>query len=59
MCVEPIEPSPARSDRPAVETAAPYPRDLERTVALRDAAAVRIRPIRPDDEPKLALLYAH
>jgi RimJ/RimL family protein N-acetyltransferase len=55
--VEPIEPGPARSDRPAVESAAPYPRDLERTVVLRDAAAVRIRPIRPDDEPKLALLY--
>lgn len=55
--MEPIEPGPARSDRPAAETAAPYPRDLERTVVLRDAAAVRIRPVRPDDEPKLALLY--
>jgi RimJ/RimL family protein N-acetyltransferase len=36
---------------------APYPRELERTVALRDGVWLRIRPIRPDDELRLAELY--
>jgi RimJ/RimL family protein N-acetyltransferase len=34
-----------------------YPRELERDVVLRDGSRVRIRPIRPDDEPRLHALY--
>lgn len=34
-----------------------YPRELERAVELRDGTRVRIRPIRPDDEPRLHALY--
>lgn len=41
----------------AVETAAPYPRELIRSVVLKDGASARIRPIRPDDEPRLVELY--
>jgi RimJ/RimL family protein N-acetyltransferase len=40
-----------------MQEAAPYPRGLERTVTLRDGFAVRLRPIRPDDEPRLVDLY--
>lgn len=36
---------------------APYPRELVRTVELRGGRSVRIRPIRPDDEPRLVDLY--
>lgn len=35
-----------------------YPRELEREVVLNDEAHVRIRPVRPDDEPGLSDLYA-
>ena len=31
----------------------PYPQELEREVVLRDGARLRIRPIRPEDEPRL------
>jgi acetyltransferase len=31
----------------------PYPRALERAIALRDGTALRLRPIRPEDEPAL------
>ncbi len=34
-----------------------YPRELVRAVTLEDGACVRIRPIRPDDEPRLEDLY--
>ncbi|MBI1737299.1 MAG: GNAT family N-acetyltransferase [Candidatus Rokubacteria bacterium] len=37
--------------------AAPYPRELERVVTLRDGAVVRVRPIRPDDESRLVALF--
>lgn len=40
-----------------VAQAAAYPRELEREVMLRDGARLRIRPIRPDDEPRLIRLY--
>jgi RimJ/RimL family protein N-acetyltransferase len=40
-----------------VREAAPYPRELVRTVTLRDGFSARIRPIRPDDEPRLVDLY--
>lgn len=36
---------------------APYPRELERTVTLRDGAQVRLRPIRADDADRLIDLY--
>ena len=36
---------------------APYPRDLVRTVAPKGGRSVCIRPVRPDDEPRLADLY--
>jgi GNAT superfamily N-acetyltransferase len=34
-----------------------YPRELERVVPLRDGAVVRVRPIRSDDEARLAALF--
>ena len=34
-----------------------YPRELERAVVSRDGSDLRIRPIRPDDEPRLVDLY--
>ena len=34
-----------------------YPRDLERRATLRDGRRVRLRPIRPDDAPRLSTLY--
>jgi RimJ/RimL family protein N-acetyltransferase len=40
-----------------MQDAAPYPRELARTVTLKDGASARIRPIRPDDEPRLVDLY--
>jgi RimJ/RimL family protein N-acetyltransferase len=41
----------------AVPSPAPYPTELVRAVALKNGAHVRIRPIRPDDEPRLVELY--
>ncbi len=41
----------------AAATAGVYPRELERAVVLRDGSYLRIRPIRPDDEPRLVDLY--
>jgi len=41
----------------AMQEAAPYPRELVRTVTLKDGFSTRIRPIRPDDEPRLVDLY--
>src|SRR5262245_43356260 len=37
--------------------AAPYPRELERMVRLANGALVRLRPIRPDDAPRLIAAY--
>ena len=39
--------------------AAPYPVELEGDAALRDGTRVRIRPIRPDDAPRLVEAYDH
>jgi len=40
-----------------MQEAAPYPHELVRTVALKDGFSARLRPIRPDDEPRLVDLY--
>src|SRR5512132_395524 len=40
-----------------MQDAAPYPRELVRTSTLKDGFSARIRPIRPDDEPRLVDLY--
>jgi acetyltransferase len=37
----------------------PRPRELESTERLRDGAVVRLRPIRPEDEPLLQDLASH
>lgn len=34
-----------------------FPKEFEREISLRNGARVRIRPIRPDDEPRLVDLY--
>lgn len=34
-----------------------YPRELESDVTLKDGAALRLRPIRPDDAPRLMEFY--
>ncbi|HXJ83530.1 MAG TPA: GNAT family N-acetyltransferase [Candidatus Methylomirabilis sp.] len=34
-----------------------YPAELERDVVLQDGARLRLRPIRPEDEPRLVALY--
>jgi RimJ/RimL family protein N-acetyltransferase len=36
---------------------APYPSELERAIVLKDGTRLVIRPIRPDDEPRLVNLY--
>jgi acetyltransferase len=38
---------------------APYPKELESVEPLRDGTALRIRPLRPEDEPLLHDLAAH
>jgi acetyltransferase len=38
---------------------APYPQDLETTEQLRDGTSLRVRPLRPEDEPLLHDLVAH
>ena len=40
-----------------IQDAAQYPRELVRTITLKDGFSARIRPIRPDDEPRLVDLY--
>lgn len=40
-----------------MQDAARYPHELVRTITLKDGFSVRIRPIRPDDEPRLVDLY--
>jgi acetyltransferase len=52
--------APAAPLREAVDRLAirPYPRELEETIALRDGRRVRVRPIRPEDEPAHQALFA-
>src|SRR5258705_5373111 len=40
-----------------MQDAAPYPRELVRTITLKAGFSARIRRIRPDDEPRLVDLY--
>jgi acetyltransferase len=51
----------APADEPAAArlAIAPYPQELESTERLRDGTALRLRPVRPDDEPLLVDLAAH
>jgi RimJ/RimL family protein N-acetyltransferase len=35
-----------------------YPKELERTASLKDGTHVRIRPVRPEDEPRLVALHS-
>ena len=42
---------------PAQDAPASYPTELEHELSLRDGARLRLRPIRSDDEPRLADLY--
>ena len=35
-----------------------YPKELERTTSLKDGTRVRIRPILPEDEPRLVALHS-
>ena len=44
---------------PARLAISPYPKELEATEPLRDGAVVRLRPIRPEDEPLLQDLARH
>ncbi len=50
-----------RSEKNEPDTAAtppaPYPTELVRAVVLKNGAHVCLRPIRPDDEPRLVELY--
>ncbi len=39
--------------------ATPYPTELERDISLKDGTRVHLRPIRPDDAPRLQALYDH
>ena len=48
--------APARGLRLAIP---PYPRELESTTALRDGTQIRLRPVRPEDEPLLQDLARH
>jgi RimJ/RimL family protein N-acetyltransferase len=53
---------PRATDVPAIRRARQAQmqvRGCEREVQLRDGTRVRMRPIRPDDEPRLAALYEH
>src|SRR5262245_41447786 len=47
-------------DAPRAEPGTPaaaYPAELEHAIALPDGASLRLRPIRPDDAPRLVELY--
>ncbi len=47
---------PGRETR-AVLAVRPYPRELEQTATLRDGRTIRLRPIRPDDAPRLQQMF--
>ncbi|MFZ7128257.1 MAG: GNAT family N-acetyltransferase [Desulfobacterales bacterium] len=49
-----------KADLPSVQRMAirPYPKDLEETFTLSDGQPIRLRPIRPEDEPALQALFS-
>jgi len=49
--------APGMTETAAPGPSAPYPLELERDVTLRDGTAVRLRPIRADDAPRLVEYY--
>jgi acetyltransferase len=51
--------APALSPGLARLAIAPYPKELESTERLRDGTVLRLRPLRPEDEPLLHDLAAH
>jgi acetyltransferase len=51
--------APIQSTGAARLAIAPYPQDLETIERLRDGTALRMRPVRPEDEPMLQDLAAH
>jgi len=51
--------APVQSAGAARLAIAPYPQDLETVERLRDGTALRMRPLRPEDEPMLQDLAAH
>jgi len=51
--------APVESTGVARLAIAPYPRELESVERLRDGTPVRMRPLRPEDEPLLHDLAAH
>ncbi|MBV8507063.1 MAG: GNAT family N-acetyltransferase [Alphaproteobacteria bacterium] len=51
--------APARHPGNTKLAIAPYPQYLERTEGLRDGTALRVRPLRPEDEPLLHDLAGH
>jgi hypothetical protein len=38
---------------------APYPSEWEREIALKDGRRIRVRPVRPEDEPLYAEFFTH
>jgi acetyltransferase len=51
--------APAQSPGSARLAIAPYPKELEFAERLRDGTVLRLRPLRPEDEPMLHDLAAH
>ncbi len=52
-----VAPSPRRAaQRLAI---LPYPAELETTLSLDDGTSIRVRPIRPEDEPLLQEMFRH
>jgi acetyltransferase len=51
--------APAQSPGSARLAIAPYPKELETSGSLRDGTVLRLRPLRPEDEPLLHDLAAH
>ncbi len=51
--------APARSSAAGRLAIPPYPAELETTLPLDDGSEVRVRPIRPEDEPLLQEMFRH
>jgi acetyltransferase len=54
-----IRVAPATRSGAARMSISPYPKELVGSCTLRDGTAVRLRPVRPDDEPLLRDLASH